>query len=96
MRVPVSYAETATVITTGDKVRILRRRSIAHDQQIMAALEAADCVVIGMPQNFRYKRPSKPKFTRPALDSVFILDDAGAVTATLPGDYFYKNYRVIK
>lgn len=96
MRSPVSYAETATVITTGDKVRILRRRSITHDQQIMSALEAAGCLVIGGPQQFRYKYADKPKFTRPAEDTVFILDDDGAVTNALPGNYFYKHYRVIK
>lgn len=89
-----SLAETATVNTTGDKVRVLRRRGVRHDEQIMTALERAGCFVIGTPYGFRYRRPNKRNFTRPARDAVFIVKD-DAVTATLPGPYFYAHYQVI-
>lgn len=89
-----AYVETATITSTGDTVQVLRRRSIRHDEAIMAALENAGCFVIGTPQGFRYRRPNKRKFTRPDPSAVFIVKD-DEITATLPGPYFYANYKVI-
>lgn len=95
MKPPVSLAEVAVVNSTGDKVRVLRRRSIAHDEQIMQALEAAGHFVIGTPQGFRYRRANKRRFTRPEPSSVFLIDDKGAATAVLPGAYFQAHYTVL-
>lgn len=89
-----TYVETATINTTGDTVTVLRRRSIRHDEAIMAALENSGCFVIGTPQGFRYRRPNKRKFTRADPNAVFIVND-DEVTATLPGPYFYAHYQVI-
>lgn len=88
------YAETAKIKTTGEAVTVIRRQSIRHDEAIMAALERADCFVIGAPYGFRFRRPNERKFTRPARDAVFIVKD-DAVTAILPGPYFYAHYQVI-
>lgn len=88
------YTETAKIKTTGETVTVLRRVSILHDQAIMTALERAGCFVIGTPYGFRYRRRNKRQFTRPARDAVFIVKD-DAVTATLPGPYFYAHYQVI-
>lgn len=88
------YVETATITSTGDTVQVLRRRSIRHDEAIMAALENAKCIVIGTPQGFRYRKHDKRKFTRPARDTVFIVKDDAATTA-LPGPYFYAHYQVV-
>ena len=89
-----AYVETATITSTGDTVQVLRRRSIRHDEAIMSALENAGCFVIGTPQGFRYRRPNNRKFTRPDPSAVFIVKD-DEITATLPGPYFYANYKVI-
>lgn len=88
-------AETAVVTSTGDRVRVLRRQGIAHDEAIMRALEAADCFVIGTPSGFRYRRPRKRKFTRPQADTVFLIDEAGRATTSLPGSYFQAHYRIV-
>lgn len=89
-----AYVETATITSTGDTVTVLRRQTIGHDEAIMAALDNAGCFVIGTPQGFRYRRPNKRKFTRPDPSAVFIVKD-DEITATLPGPYFYANYKVI-
>lgn len=94
MTSPRSLAEVATLNSTGHAVRVLRRLSVAHDEQIMTALENAGCFVIGTPQGFRYRRPNKRKFTRPDPSAVFIVKD-DEITATLPGPYFYAHYKVI-
>lgn len=96
MKTPVSFAEVATVTTTGQKVRVLFRRGVRHNEQIMAALEAAGHIVIGTPANFRYKRSDKPRFTRVNPDDVFILDSNGAVRQIVPADYFDAHYEVQK
>ena len=96
MRAPVSLAEVAVVNSTGDKVRVLRRRGVLHDEQIMRALELAGHFVIGTPQGFRYRKRGKKRFTRPEPDSVFIIDDQGKATATLPGAYFQQHYTIVK
>lgn len=101
---PVSLVETAEINSTGERIRILRRTTSpnqrlatgSHDLAIMAALEQAGYMVIGIPQSFRYKHPNKPKFTRPALLDVFVIDPAGHVLQILPGTYFHKFYTVIQ
>lgn len=94
MTAPRSLAEVATLNSTGQAVRVLRRRSVAHDEQIMAALESAGHFVIGTPQGFRYRRAGKPRFTRPALNTVFLVNDDGTATASLPAAYFYAHYTI--
>ena len=96
MRAPAQLIETATVNTTGETVRVLRRRGVRHDEQIMHALELAGHFVIGTPAGFRYRRKGKRRFTRPEPASVFIIDDQGAATATLPGPYFQQHYTIVK
>ena len=96
MTAPVSLAEVAVVNSTGDTVRILRRRTFAHDEQIMRALELAGHFVIGTPQGFRYRKANKKRFTRPEPASVFIIDATGKATATLPGSYFQQHYTIVK
>ena len=88
------YVETATITSTGDTVQVLRRQSIRHDEAIMTALENSGCFVIGTPTGFRYSRDLTRNFMRPAADAVFLVKD-DAVTATLPGPYFYAYYQVI-
>lgn len=88
-------AERAVITSTGETVLVLRRRSIATDQAIMDALEAAGMFVIGTPHGFRYRRPNKRRFTHPGAADVFLLDEDGkAVTAVVPGPYFTAHYRV--
>lgn len=96
MKTPVSFAELATVKSTGQAVPVLLRRGVRHNEQIMAALEAAGHTVIGTPANFRYKRSDKPRFTRVNPDDVFILDSNGAVRQVVPADYFAAHYEVQK
>ena len=96
MKAPVSFAEVATVTTTGQRVRVLFRRGVRHNEQIMAALEAAGHIVIGTPANFRYKRSEKRNFTRVKHDDVFILNSNGAVRQIVPADYFDAHYEVQK
>lgn len=96
MRAPAQLIETATVNTTGETVRVLRRIGVRHDEQIMHALELAGHFVIGTPGGFRYRRDGKRKFTRPAADSVFVIDGTGKAVATLPGPYFAQHYTVIQ
>lgn len=91
----MSAIETAEVVTTGDRVRVIRRRGITSDDAIMDALEAAGYFVIGTPQSFRWRKPESRRFTKPAPDQVFLVNDAGACTAVLPGPYFYAHYRII-
>lgn len=89
-------AETVTVNTTGETVRVLRRRGVRHDEQIMHALELAGHFVIGTPQGFRYRRRDKKRFTRPEPSTVFLIDDQGRATAALPGAYFQTHYTVMQ
>ena len=96
MRAPAQLIETAEVNTTGETVRVLRRRGVRHDEQIMHALELAGHFVIGTPGGFRYRRAGKRKFTRPAADAVFVIDHDGKAVATLPGPYFAQHYTVIQ
>lgn len=96
MTAPVSLTEVAVVTTTGHRVRILRRRSVKHDEQIMHALELAGHFVIGTPQGFRYRRPDKRQFTRPKPSTVFLIDDRGRATAALPLAYFQAHYTVMQ
>lgn len=96
MRAPAQFIETAKVNTTGETVRVLRRRGVRHDEQIMHALELAGHFVIGTPGGFRYRRDGKRKFTRPAADAVFVIDGTGKAVATLPGPYFAQHYTVIQ
>lgn len=95
MRTPMSLVEAAFVTSTGDPVRVLRRRSIRHDEQIMEALERTGHFVIGTPSGFRYRRKGARRFTRPEPSTVYLIDDDGKVTHALPGDYFTANYTVI-
>lgn len=96
MTAPVSLAEVAAVNSTGHRVTVLRRRSVSHDEQIMHALELAGHFVIGTPQGFRYRRRDKKRFTRPAADTVFMIDNQGRATAALPGAYFQTHYTVMQ
>ena len=96
MRAPVSLSEIAMINTTGDKVRVLRRLGVRHDEQIMRALELAGHFVIGTPGGFRYRRKGKRRFTRPEPASVFIIDDHGAATQKLPDAYFQEHYTIVK
>lgn len=96
MNAPTSLAETAIVNTTGDKVRVLRRRGVRHDEQIMTALELAGHFVIGTPGGFRYRKYGKKRFTRPEPATVYLIDSEGKATAALPGAYFAKHYTIAK
>lgn len=96
MRAPVSLSEIAVVNTTGDKVLVLRRRGVLHDEQIMRALELAGHFVIGTPAGFRYRKHGKKRFTRPEPASVFLIDENGKATAALPGPYFQQHYTIVK
>lgn len=96
MNAPTSLAETAIVNTTGDKVRVLRRRGVRHDEQIMRALELAGHFVIGTPGGFRYRKHGKKRFTRPEPATVYLIDAEGKATASLPGAYFAKHYTIAK
>lgn len=96
MRAPAQLIETATVNTTGETVRVLRRRGVRHDEQIMHALELAGHFVIGTPGGFRYRKTNKKRFTRPEPATVFIIDDEGKATAALPGPYFTAHYTIVK
>lgn len=91
-----SAIETAEVVTTGDRVRVIRRRGIMSDDAIMDALEAAGNFVIGTPQSFRWRKPTARRFTKPAPDQVFLVNDDGACTAVLPAGYFYAHYRIVQ
>lgn len=93
---PATLAEVAVVNSTGHRVQVLRRESIRHDEQIMRALDLAGNFVIGTPQGFRYRRPKVRRFTRPAADTVFMIDNQGRATAALPGAYFQTHYTVIQ
>lgn len=95
MRAPAQLIEIAKINTTGETVRVLRRRGVRHDEQIMHALELAGHFVIGTPGGFRYRRKGKRRFTRPEPASVFIIDGQGAAVATLPGPYFQQHYTII-
>lgn len=96
MKTPATLAETAVVTSTGHCVTVLRRKTVAHDEQIMRALDLAGNFVIGTPQGFRYRRPKARKFTRPNLDTVFVIDREGRATSALPGAYFAAHYTVIQ
>lgn len=96
MTAPTSLAETAIVNSTGQRVRVLRRRGVRHDEQIMAALELADHFVIGTPGGFRYRKYGKKRFTRPEPSTVYVIDSEGKATTALPGAYFAKYYTIAK
>lgn len=96
MKPPVSLEEVARINSTGETVRVLRRRSGLHDQQIMAALEAAGHFVIGTPQSFRYRRKGKRRFTRPEVGAVYLIDRDGKAGAVLPAAYFAQHYTIVK
>ena len=96
MTAPATLAETATVNTTGETVRVLRRRGVLHDEQIMRALEMAGHFVIGTPGGFRYRREGKRQFTRPEPATVYLIDDEGRATHAVPGAYFAKHYTIAK
>jgi len=96
MRTQMSLAETATVNTTGQAVRVLRRRGVRHDEAIMRALELAGHFVIGTPGGFRYRKHGKKRFTRPEPATVYLIDAEGKATAALPGPYFAKHYTIAK
>ena len=96
MTAPSSLAETATVNTTGQTVRVLRRRGVLHDEAIMRALELAGHFVIGTPGGYRYRKHGKTRFTRPEPATVYLIDDEGKATHALPGAYFAKHYTIAK
>lgn len=96
MTAQASLAETAIINTTGQTVRVIRRRGVLHDEQIMRALELAGHFVIGTPAGFRYRKHGKKRFTRPEPATVYVIDDEGRATAALPGPYFAKHYTIAK
>lgn len=95
-RTLTDLSEIAVVNTTGERVRVLRRRGVRHDEQIMEALTRAGHFVIGTPGGFRYHREGKRKFTRPEPATVYLLDNEGTATHALPGAHFTKYYTIVK
>ena len=92
----LNRVEHARVRTTGHRVLVLRRSGIARDLDIMAALEATGCFVIGTPGGFRYRKRNKRNFTRPAGNDVFLLDREGRkCTGVVPAPYFEAHYEII-